>query len=91
LDAATGSRAEGATSDLATSFRACLEQRIAAALEWYAHCDACEETVANVRRDLDAVLRATCAKFRIRELPFLLRVRLEGNEIVVTTVSRDLS
>lgn len=75
----------------ATRFRACLEQRLAAALEWYVDCDVCDQTLANARRDVESVLRDTCALFEITDVPFLLRVRFEGDELVVTTVSRELS
>jgi hypothetical protein len=75
----------------ARQIRSYLEQRIAAALEWYAGCACCTETLQNVKRDLDSVLAETCEKFGIDRMPFLLKVRFEGTQIVVSAVTRDLS
>lgn len=83
--------APDASVQLATEVRAYLTQRIAAALEWYRDCDACEETLENVRRDLASVLDEVRTKFRMTELPFLLRTQLEGTEIVVTATNRNVS
>lgn len=79
------------TTTRATRIKSYLEQRIAAALEWYSGCVCCAETLENVKRDLDSVLAETCAKFGIDRMPFLLRVQFEGTDIVVRTIHRGLS
>lgn len=76
---------------LHAQIRQYLEQRIAAALEWYRRCDVCDETLANVKRDLDSVLADACRRFRMERMPFLLRVRFEGAEIVVSAITREVS
>lgn len=68
-----------------------LQQQIAAALDWYRACDVCEETLANVKRDLDSVTAEACRRFQLDRMPFLLRARFEGAELVVSAITRDLS
>ncbi len=68
-----------------------VERKVAAALEWYRGCDVCPETLANVRRDLDSVLIETCSRYGMERLPFLLRARFEGAELVVSAITREVS
>jgi hypothetical protein len=86
-----GNRDDESGPEVPAEMKRYLDQRIAAALEWYVRCDVCAETLANVRRDLDSVLSEMRTKFRLERLPFLLRVRFEGSELVVSAITREVS
>jgi hypothetical protein len=65
-----------------------LERRIAATLEWYHGCVVCEETTANMRKDLASLVEKTGRHFGI-EMPFQLRLRVEDGIVTVSVLDPD--
>jgi hypothetical protein len=68
-----------------------LEERLAAALEWYRGCDVCDETLANVKGELESILEEACRRFGVERMPFILRARFDGADLVVRAISCDVS
>ncbi len=73
----------------ARQFRLRLEQRLRSALAWYEGCDATEATLANVRKDIASLMEEVSKE--IGPPPFVLRVSLEDQELVITAAGKKWS
>lgn len=75
----------------AAEIKTYLEGRIAYAMEWYKDCDVCDETLANVRKDVASAFEETCKKFNLKDLPFTLKATIEDGYIVVRPLDKKLN
>lgn len=79
------------TKKTAKAIREELETRLAIILPWYDDCDICQETLDNVRKDVNSVFNEIMRRHKIDDPSFRLRTRFEGTLIVVDVIDRKLN
>lgn len=70
-----------------------LKERLSYTMEWYKDCVSCEKTFDNIRKDINSIVQETCAKFSLKELPFLLKLDTDNNGkiVVVKAIDKNLN
>jgi len=61
-------------------------RRCAGVLDWYHGCTVCPETLSNLNRDLSSVINEAVKDVGAKPLPYVLRAKFDGAEIVVSIV-----
>lgn len=71
------------TPERTKQFKLKLEQRLQEYLSWYSECIVCDETLKNVRADVQSALKKTCEEFNLDKPNFSLATFFDDDGFIV--------